>query len=345
LKADEWGDNLSLLLLTYAFDISVKVYSIDSSSPLIKEGALIARPKLSVPSSEKQILLLHSPGHWQAIVALDAADALMGPVVSDGTDSFVVLGIPPDGACQFGAFIMSAVVQDLLTEAEVIRLASQEQETDSETGSDFHFVPAPPDVLRFVEGKLTHTATKVLKRAPPEKLSIQNIFFDFYQFAQHVPTGFLLFPGVRVEYKGKSWALRNLFYSRNITKCHIMTFLSRSDQDVFVALKDEHCPVLPKQPYECVSPADMADIQKRPMTAAIEAYYADEFKNQSGSQPVAHSSLTPSPATPVSSCARPRRTSATQAGSKRARVDNDPEETLDQNAQVCSGLGMSRFRV
>jgi len=297
-NVDEWGDNLTLIALVYAFEISAKLYQVTATTQndarVIAHPAIahIARPSNTHFGQSREILLLHSPSHWQAMLSVEQAKKLnlKGPLVVFEAHEFMVFGIPPDNSCQFGAFFWAGQEQGLLDFPERLAPDTDHSTTGGTSKTVFAFLEASEEMLASLAQQLDGEGTSLLDRCKPQVLTLnKNIKVDFYRTARHKQSQDLYCTGLKMTYKREEWVLRNLFYGRLLTSSHTVAFLEHEDgrDPVFIGLKLDNCPVVPCKPYQFITPEGMNIIGSRKMTTLIEEYYSDKFRNLVGEETAA----------------------------------------------------------
>ena len=309
-RVHEWGDNLTLIALVYAMEISAKLFQVTTTTPddarVVQHPAIasIARPCNEHLGKEREIMLLHSPSHWQVMLTIEQAKTAnqTGPIVHYDQDIFMVFGIPADNSCQFGAFFWAGQQQGLLNASDLPgpvpapTITTKLNATVAKAATAFTFLAASPHLLAQLPQQHDGTASSLLLRCKPQSLTLQKgVKVDFYTKTQHAKSLHLYFSGLKMTYGREEWVLRNVFYSRPLTNCHTVALLAHEDgRDAFVCLQTDNCPVVPCEPYEFATPECMKSINSRPMTARIEEDYSDKFRNLVGEESVA----APAAATP-----------------------------------------------
>lgn len=339
-NVDEWGDNITLISLVYAFEISAKLYQITASTEVDNRVvahpaiAYIARPGNEHMGEDREIYMLHSPSHWQAMLPLEQAKKLnvKGPLVLFEEQKFIVFGIPADNSCQFGAFFWPARQQGLL-DISVYELP-ETKDCTSTTSTKFEFLEATDDLIAKQAQQLDGVGTSMLARCKPVVLTLKkNVKVDFYRAAKHTQTQDFYFTGLKVMCDNDVWVLRNLFYSRYLTSSKTVAFLEHEDgrSPIFKSLQLDNCPVVPCKPYQFATPDCMQSINSRKMTTRIEEYYSDKFRNLVGEAagPEATDDTSDPPANSSKRAASTRNANAGSA-SKKPKLDNDQVLVLEK---------------
>ncbi len=336
---DEWGDNITLVCLVYAFEISAKLYQVTPTTET--DGQVVAHPAISHiarPCNEhmgidREIYMLHSPSHWQAMLPLEQAKTLnvKGPVVLFEGQQFIVFGIPADNSCQFGAFFWSARQQGLLN----ITSEPSKHGTDSvdPTLDKFEFLEATAELLAKQSDQLDGTDTTLLARCKPVVLTLSKcVKVDFYRAARHKQTNDLYLTGLKMMCDQEEWVLRNLFYSRYLTSSKTVAFLEHEDgrTPIFKSLQLDNCPVVPCKPYQFATPKCMQSINNRKMTTRIEEYYSDKFRTLVGEGAGLEATEHTSDHVTSSKRATSTRTAISGSASKKARLDDDQMTVLEK---------------
>jgi len=182
---DEWGDNMTLVAMVHRLDVSAKLFQVTTNADndalvvVHPAAATIARPGERHFGTVREVMLLHSPSHWQAMLTLEQATAAgkSGPIVHCEGEAFMVFGIPPDNSCQFGAFVWAGHQQKLFSIADVLEPGEQTPDcgsTKTNSSISFSFLPASEGLLNSLATKLTHQGTKMLKRSVPEQLILRG---------------------------------------------------------------------------------------------------------------------------------------------------------------------------
>lgn len=244
----------------------------------------------------RSVYLLHTPGHWQAMLPLQEASTagLTGPVVACAQEEFMVFGILPDNSCMYGAFFVAAARRKLLDQEGVLGCpGSIDDNTD--TSAQFTFVQAIPELMTELDAGMNFRSNKLLSAGAAVTLEIKGQAVDFFQPRQAQGKWWpaVLLQRLKMVYSDREWVLCNIFYNRGLTKGHYVAFLTNPQKEIdFVCLRADS-PLRPAQPYAFLVKSDMDLVTTWPMTKAIEAQYKDEFEflasgneEKSGSQPV-----------------------------------------------------------
>ena len=196
-RVHEWGDNLTLIALVYALEISAKLFQVTTNTPddarVVQHPAIasIARPCKEHLGKEREIMLLHSPSHWQVMLTIEQAKAAnqTGPTVHYDQDIFMVFGIPADNSCQFGAFFWAGQQQGLLNASDLPgpittklnqsglpapSIPTKLNATGAKAATAFTFLAASSQLLAQLPQQLDGTASSLLLRCKPQSLTLQK---------------------------------------------------------------------------------------------------------------------------------------------------------------------------